>query len=125
FHGGSSWTRPLFTSVRGYAHINYGYDEELETQFEKDPQNRVINDIAPQDIYYIYRQGGHNSYHLSDFARDEAGNEYDRVAAFVQSQAERGQIERGHIELTPRWQTDYTSLVRDFLHAGNGTGARK
>ncbi|MCB0195584.1 MAG: glycosyltransferase [Anaerolineae bacterium] len=117
FHGGSSWTRSLFTSVRGYAHINDGYDEELETQFEKDPQDVIINDIAAQDIYYIYRQGGNNAYHLSDFAGDETGNAYDRVAAFVQSQAEQGGIKLGHIELEPRWQIDYTNRVREFLHA--------
>ncbi|MCB0207680.1 MAG: glycosyltransferase [Anaerolineae bacterium] len=125
FHGGSSWTRALFASVRGYAHINYGYDEELETQFEKDPQDILISDILPEDIYYIYRQGGNNTYHLSDFASDGAGNEYDRVAAFVQCQAEQGKIKQGHIELEPRWQTDYTHLVRDFLQAGKVAVAAK
>lgn len=125
FHGGSSWTHALFASVRGYAHINYGYDEELETQFEKDSQDTIIKDIAPQDIYHIYRQGGNNSYHLSDFASDKAGNEYDKVAAFVQNQAEHGQIKLGHIKLEPRWQIDYTNLVRDFLHAGKVECVRK
>jgi hypothetical protein len=125
FHGGSSWTRTQFASVRGYAHINYGYDEELETQFEKNPESMIIDDIAPQDIYYIYRRGGTDSYHLSDFAGDETGDEYGKVAAFVQSQAEQGKIKLGHIELEPQWRTDYAKLVRNFLQAGEAEGARK
>jgi hypothetical protein len=125
FHGGSSWSRKQFASVRGYAHINAGYDEEIETQFEKDPRPIIIDDIAPRDIYYIYRQGGTGSYHLSDFAREEGGDEYNSVAAFVQRQAEQGEIRLGHIELEPRWQTDYTALVRDHLRSGKSDGARK
>jgi hypothetical protein len=115
FHGGSSWSRKQFATVRGYAHINYGYDEELESQFEKSPQSLFIDDIAPRDIYYIYRQGGAGSYQLSDFAQPGAGDEYNQVAAFVQRQAEQGEIKLGHIELKPRWHTDYAALVRDFL----------
>ncbi len=110
--------REQFASVRGYAHINYGYDEEIEKQWEKDLPSVVDIDVAPQDIHYIYRQGGSTSYHLSDYASDGADNEYDRVADFVQSQAERGQIRLGPIELRPRWRSDYTAQVRDLLQSG-------
>jgi hypothetical protein len=119
FHGGSSWTREQFANVRGYAHMNCGYAEELETQFEKVPHSVVDIEVAPPDIYYIYRKGGSTSYHLSDFASDGAGNEYERVADFVQSQAERGEIKLGHIELRPRWRSDYAAQVRDLLQSGN------
>ncbi len=123
FPAGSSWTRKLFAAVRGYAHINYGYEEEIETQFAQNIKSMNIDDIAPRDIYTIQRQGGNNSYQLRDFASDVAGNEYDRVADFVQRQAERGEIKRGRIELEPRWHTDYVKLVRDFLRAEKIQGA--
>jgi glycosyltransferase involved in cell wall biosynthesis/GR25 family glycosyltransferase involved in LPS biosynthesis len=114
FHGGSCFSRELFTEAQGYPHVGNTYDigfevlcEDLRVGATKGQQ------ITPEDVYYIYRWAGTGSYHLS--LTGQNGHGRDAVAAHVREQAERGQIERGQIRLAPRWKTDYAALVRNYL----------
>lgn len=99
-HYSSSWSRELFTSVRGYAHISRDFDKEIETQFAKIIRPLETDDIAPQDIYHIQRQGEHDSYELSDMDKEMP--------------------KQGLIELTPQWRADYLNLVKAYLHLEKG-----
>lgn len=115
YPGSSSWSRALFAAARGYAHINDGFDHELEARFAKHEPAHEIYDVQPQDIYYIQQEGENSAYQLRDFTNHTGGNSYARVADFVREQAERGEISLGRVELEPRWQTDYSKVVNDLL----------
>jgi hypothetical protein len=112
FHGGSCWSRDLFNAVRGYAHLNNGYDQELERRFEEErPGSTEVYEARPQEIYYIYRWGGTGSYHLSGFGQDG----YNQVAVYVQCELEQGRLKQGRVSLNPHWQLDYSKLVGNYL----------
>jgi len=113
FHSGSCWSRELFTSVRGYAAMDNGYDQEIEARFElARPGSTAPYDIRPEEIYYVYRWGGTRSYHVSGFGETE----YNRaVAEFVAELVRLGQLQVGEITLAPRWRADYVALVREYL----------
>src|SRR5262249_53205328 len=64
FHVASCWSREFFDIVRGYAPMGNGYDQEVEARFEAArPGSTATFRIPPQEIYYIYRWGGTNSFH--------------------------------------------------------------
>lgn len=67
YPGSSSWSRALFAAARGYAHINDGFDHELEARFAKHEPAHEIYDVQPQDIYYIQQEGENSAYQLRDF----------------------------------------------------------
>jgi glycosyltransferase involved in cell wall biosynthesis len=113
FHSGSCWSRDLFSSVRGYAAMDNGYDQDIEARFAAArPGSTVPYDIRPEEISYLYRWGGTRSYHVSGFAR---GDYHRAVADFVSEQVRLGQLGTGPIVLAPRWRTDYAALVREYL----------
>jgi glycosyltransferase involved in cell wall biosynthesis len=113
FHAGSCWSRDLFTSVRGYAATDNGYDQEIEARFEAArPGSTAPYDIGAEDIYYIYRWGGTRSYHVSGFSQEEY---HQAVADFVAEQVRLGQVQVGQITLAPQWRADYAALVREHL----------
>ena len=121
FHGGSCWSRELFMSVRGYAAMDNGYDQEIEARFAAvRPGSTTPYDIRPEEIYYLYRWGGTASYHVSGFGQAE----YHRaVADFVAEQVRLGRVSVGEFTLAPRWEADYVALVREYL-AGVSTLTR-
>jgi GT2 family glycosyltransferase len=43
------------------------------------------------------------------------GQEHQKVVAYVEQQAVRGQIPQGQIRLQPRWKSDYSALVQTYL----------
>ena len=113
FHAGSCWSRELFASVRGYAAVERAWDVELEARFaEVRPGSTATYDIRPEEIYYLYRWGGTDSYHGSGFTGEDP---HRAVADFVAEQVRLGRLQLGQITLAPRWKSDYLALVRDHL----------
>lgn len=99
FHSGSCLTRKWFDKVRGYTfnlELHF-YEEEIETQFKRKYPNLIqFYDIAPEDIFYIYR--------------------WDGVQVFQNKGATKpDEIKHGHIKLTPHWKMDYPKLVCDYI----------
>ncbi|MBX3011291.1 MAG: glycosyltransferase family 2 protein [Caldilineaceae bacterium] len=120
FHVGSCWSRRLFDGVRGYVADGTGYDLVFEERLAKHfPGATRPYLIQPADIYYIYRWGGTGSYHMSRFGHYKAGANvgHEQVAAFVQQQVGRGEIQHGVIALQPHWDADYSQLVANMLSA--------
>jgi hypothetical protein len=117
YPGSSSWSRGLFAAVRGYAHINEHFDQELETRFTKHLPDYEIDGVSPRDIYYIRQDGENGTYQMSEFTNNPNRDAYDMVADFVRQQAEQGEIPLGRIELIPQWRTDYNKLVTDRLQS--------
>ena len=120
FHVGSCWSRELFDSVRGYAAMGNGYDQEIEARFEEiRPGSTEPYDIGADEIYYIYRWVGTGSYHMSEFGRDAPGQnvEQQSVSVFVESQMRTGRLRTGEIVLKPRWIANYAALTRGHLAA--------
>jgi len=118
FHVGSCWSRQLFDSVRGYPAEGTGYDLIFEERLAKHFRGTTKPyKIKPEEIYYIYRWGGTGSYHMSGFGHYKPGGNvgHDKVAAFVQQRASRGEIRQGNIPLHPHWNTDYRQLVSSYL----------
>ncbi len=99
FHSGTCLTRNAFDQVRGYTFNEklHFYREEIEDQFQRKHPNLVQHyDIAPEEIYYIYRWGG-----VDVFLRHGG--------------AKPDELKHGHIKLTPHWEIDYPKLVHDYL----------
>jgi glycosyltransferase involved in cell wall biosynthesis len=118
FHVGSCWSRQLFDGIRGYPAEGTGYDLVFEERLAKHfPGSIKPYAISPAEIYYIYRWGGTGSYHMSAFGYYRAGGNvgHDKVEAFVQQGASRGEIPQGDIPLQPHWKTDYRQLVSSYL----------
>jgi glycosyltransferase involved in cell wall biosynthesis len=113
FHGGSCWSRELFSSVRGYAALDNGYDQEIEARFAAArPGATAPADLRADDLYYLYRWGGTRSYHVSGFAQTDL---HQAVADSVSEQIHLGQLKVGEISLAPAWRADYLGLVREYL----------
>jgi glycosyltransferase involved in cell wall biosynthesis len=111
FHGGSCWSRELFGQVRGYAHINNGYDQELERRVEVEkPGSTKVFPIKPAEMFYVYRWQGTGSYHLSSFGSDG----YDQSAVYVQNELEQGRLKQGRVRLNPQWRLEYSKLVQNY-----------
>jgi glycosyltransferase involved in cell wall biosynthesis len=117
FHGGSCWTRDLFAQVQGYPHLNTGYDIGFEQLCEEArPGSIRVHPARPEEVYYVYRWSGTDSYHLS--ALSQNGQADQEVLAFVQKRAQWGLIKQGQIALKPHWRTDYSLLVHNVLNHG-------
>jgi hypothetical protein len=122
FHSSSMWHRSLLDEVGGYAPMGSGEDADIEARFKAvvGPE-MTYGLIEPGEIYYIYRWSGTESYHLSGFGRDGAGQSgNDKVMEYVRLQFERGAIRSGEIVLEPQWSIDYSQLVKDYI-ATNAT----
>src|SRR5205823_5573418 len=110
FHGGSCWTRKLFDAAGGYAAEGAGEDRIFEQRLAHAfPGATETYAIRPDDIYYLYRWFGTESYHLSGFGDYKAGANigHHEVAAYVQKSADSGRMLHGHIHLRPHWKQDY------------------
>lgn len=119
-HAGSCWSRARFDAVRGYGAQGSGQDRVFERRLAQHfPGSTTRYEIAPHDIYYLYRWAGTGSYHISGFGDSKAGLNvgHTQVEAFVHQQASQGYIRRGHIALQPHWHTDYRQLVAQALQA--------
>ena len=118
-HSGGMWTREFFDEARGYAHMGSGQDMELELRFEAidKAHKQNCNDIAPDDIYYLYRWQGTDSFHLSGFGRDRVGEPSgnDRVGDYVRRRIDHGSLPAGEIRLQPQWRHNYVQLTRDYI----------
>lgn len=114
FHAASCWSRDLFDAVRGYPADGSGCDQIFEKRLAISfPGSAQPWDVKSEEIYYVYRWAGTGSYHLScqGGSRVERKGRYSEVAAFVEQQANEGEIPRGHIALQPCWRADYRQLV--------------
>jgi glycosyltransferase involved in cell wall biosynthesis len=118
FHGGSCWSRDLFTAIRGYPHTSVGVDAAMEAECLRERfESAYPTDLAPEQTYYIYRWAGTGSYHLSALGQpDGDGNaNYVAAAAWVAEAEGRGQVTQGRITLRPRWRQDYAGLASRFM----------
>lgn len=116
FHSGGMWHRSLFDDVGGYRHMGSGQDMDIEIRFEKIiGRGKNYDEIKPSEIFYLYRWGGTQSYHLSAFGPDRAGvSGNDRVMAYVQQHLRQGKLQLGEVRLSPCWSVDYSRLVREY-----------
>jgi len=103
------YTRKLFDSVRGYAHINSGQDSELEARF-KEKTSISTTEILDSEVYYLYRWSHTGSYHLSAFGQD-AHTGKNGMCACDKFLTSKGGIESGTIELRPHWKKDYANML--------------
>ena len=100
-HAMGAFSKMLWSSVGGYASMHSGQDQTIEVKFKKMGMHET--NIPIQDIYYIVRGDGTNSYHLSSYGW---GNGYDNVHNFV-SKRNIGGL---HI-IKPHWKQDYIALI--------------
>jgi glycosyltransferase involved in cell wall biosynthesis len=118
YHSGSMWHRSLFDAVDGYAHMGSGEDMDLELKFEKIiGPGKNYDEIKPEEIYYIYRWAGTNSYHLSAFGVDKENEKSGNWMAeyYVLTSLKNGKINAGEIKLEPSWRSDYTSIIKAHI----------
>jgi hypothetical protein len=92
--------------------MGLGHDAEMEERFEEiAPGTTAPYDIAPDDIYYIYRWSGTGAYHVSGLT----GDQYKAVAAAVEEQVRLGLLAVGEMTLVPQWRADYERQVKDHV----------
>jgi len=119
FHSGSGWRRELYDAVRGYAHMGSGQDLEIELAFEKYDISKKQNytDIKDEEIYYIYRWAGTETFHLSGFEKDKEGQKpgNKKVQEYIERKIQNSNIKIGDIELFPKWNLDYSQIVIDYI----------
>jgi len=117
YHASSLWHRSLFDEVGGYAHMGSGEDGDIEAKFRKViGAAKDYESIQPHEVFYLYRWGGTQSYHLSAFGRDGDGKSAnDKIREHALDQLAEGKIQSGTIVLRPHWSVDYSQLVRDFV----------
>ena len=111
-HGAACLSRDLFDSVGGYAAMNSGEDQDIEARFrEKVPDATQEDEITAEEVFYIYRWGGIESYHLSGFGCGDA----NEVVKYVDRQIEQGEIAQGEVALSPGWRADYLQMVAEKI----------
>jgi glycosyltransferase involved in cell wall biosynthesis len=118
FHAASCWSRHLFEAVHGYPPDGSCCDQVFERRLAAGfPGSIEPHAVLPEEIYYVYRWAATGSYHLSGFGEAKVGQNagYAEVAAFVQQQADRGEIPWGHVPLQPNWKSDYQRMVSAYM----------
>jgi hypothetical protein len=99
FHGGTAYTRWLFTKAGGYSIMNGGEDADLENKFQRvidKTGERCRHTALPVErLYYIYRWH-HGSYHTTGC---------DNLEEI------RPVIRTGEIILEPKWHLPYQELA--------------
>lgn len=120
FHSGCCFTRSLFNQSHGYHHMGAGEDREIELAFSRILGTKLDQaEIQLDEIYYIYRWGGTESFHLSGYGRDTPGKKTgaQRVAEYVERQCQQSKVPVGEVQLQPTWRIDYLATVRDYVTA--------
>ncbi|HEY0603906.1 MAG TPA: glycosyltransferase [Herpetosiphonaceae bacterium] len=120
YHGVSCWTRSLFDAVRGYEAAGSGEDLAFEQRLEQYvPGSTRADTIRPEEIYYLYRWSGTDSYHMSGFGDYRPGTNigHHEAEAHIRRRAVAGKIVHGYIPLKPRWRQNYQQLVADHLES--------
>jgi glycosyltransferase involved in cell wall biosynthesis len=118
FHAGSCWSRCRFDALGGYPAEGSGYDLLFERQLEsRFPGSTTAHPVAPEEIYYLYRWGGTDSFHMSGFGDLKIGQNVGQaqVEAYVRQRADRNEIPRGHVPLLPCWRADYPQLASSYI----------
>lgn len=105
-HATGAFSRSLFDNVGGYSHMQSGQDTNLEEKFKRTKQ-RVITNLKPYEIYYIYKFNGNGSYHLSWYGYNKG---FAESAKFVSQQ----QYDKEYI-LAPKWEIDYLDFINKQL----------
>lgn len=102
------WDRAFFEEVNGYAFMQSGQDIELDNRFRKTGK-RHCHAIPDEEVYYIYRFGGTQKPHLSSYGYGKGWIEIGKKEV----------KDKGVIELVPKWNQDYVTLVKEKLHDKN------
>ncbi|MBI3957504.1 MAG: glycosyltransferase [Chloroflexi bacterium] len=112
FHVGSCYPRSLFDLISGYKAMGNGYDWEFETDLRKAaPERMEIDETPMQDLYYVYRWDGTQSYHMSGSGGWGGGQ--NETEGWVQARVKMGEIPSGCIPLNPHWRQDYRQMALD------------
>lgn len=104
-HAMGCFSHAWFDELGGYPKIQSGQDMALENLF-KGP-NRVVEKIAADKIYYIYRFAGTHSYHLSCYGY---GKGFDESKKYV----DKVKLPATHV-ISPKWSQDYPKMVAEIL----------
>lgn len=99
YHGGTAYTRWLFSVAGGYRCINGGEDCDIEWRFQNvTPQKGQYwphTTLPPDRLYYIYRWG-HGHYHATGH------NDLNTINPHVN---------KGTIRLSPHWRMPYDTMA--------------
>jgi hypothetical protein len=106
-HAMGAYSKEFFNNVGGYPEIGSGQDQELEEKFKG--QYRVIDNIKPCDIYYIYRFPGTGSYHLSSFGWNRGQNEVGKYVNKINLPL--------LYNIQPNWKQDYTKMINACINS--------
>ena len=99
-HAMCAYHRDLFDRLEGYTDFNSGEDQEFENRIAA--SHRWVAALELEEIFYIYRMEGPDTYHLSD---STYGGGLDDAEAYVAKS-----IEPGTYEITPSWSHPFAEI---------------
>jgi glycosyltransferase involved in cell wall biosynthesis len=117
FHCNLAMSRPLWKSSGGYIQsdkcdLDINFMSRLFALTGETSQS-----IADDDVFYIYRWGGSNSYHASGWGSTDGIHASKLAEGIVENQRKQGLVVQGDYTLQPRWKYDYANARNIALAA--------
>lgn len=108
FHTAGCYTKSLWKKTGGYGEIDSGDDSIFEASIKQYLKKNRLQTIpnSINEVYYIYRWGGTNSYHIS--VMNQKSLEYIKDK----------NIPKGIIKLNPVWSKDWIRESEKFFAGG-------
>jgi glycosyltransferase involved in cell wall biosynthesis len=118
-NSGIVYTKKIWKELGGHPLENAGYDMTFVQSIHR--KGGVVNAAPPDDeVSWFYMWGG-RGYHMSGLGTDDdkRPNAIQRHSAYVEAQRSRGQIPTGVVNLVPKWNRNYSEILKNFIDARN------
>lgn len=114
-NSGIVFRKSAWEAIGGHPIENAGYDMTFIERLHKHG-GRLFADPPKAEASWFYMWAG-RGYHMSGEGDDKPGkpNVIKRHSSHVENLRKKGLIPTGEIHLNPRWDRDYTQVLKDYL----------
>jgi len=105
-HAMCAYHRDVFEQIGGYPDFNSGEDQEFENRMNR--RDRLVKELSHEDIFYIYRMEGTDTYHLSYYGY---GKGWEESAQFVTNN-----VAISDYLIEPAWKESYDEIALGIAH---------
>ena len=116
-NSGIVYSKNIWEKGGGHALENAGYDMTIVLKIRSQSNNIVLAAPLDCDVSWFYMWGG-RSYHMSGQGTDDETkpNILIRHSEHIENLRSQGLIPTGVITLSPKWNLDYQSLLKQYLN---------